>query len=151
MAQHGGYRAPAQPAAVSGPGSLSQRTDGGPAQGAKVLPDAQYGEAQQFAQDQAGAPMAAAPSPQAPGGLSVTRERPAFGADSLSPDEPVTNGAAVGPGAGTEALGFDQRMASSTARIQAYLPLLVNLANDPSATPEARAFVSYLLNARASG
>lgn len=27
----GGYRQPADPASVSGPGALSQRTDGGPA------------------------------------------------------------------------------------------------------------------------
>lgn len=41
----GGPRRPTNPAPVSGPGAMSKRTDGGPAQKLRDLPDAQYGEA----------------------------------------------------------------------------------------------------------
>ncbi len=42
MAEQGGYRAPSSPAPVSGPGALSQRTDGGPTQGAKYVSGLPY-------------------------------------------------------------------------------------------------------------
>ena len=37
MAGRGGYQAPTNPAAISGPGALSQRTDGGPTQPAQYM------------------------------------------------------------------------------------------------------------------
>jgi hypothetical protein len=40
----GGYQKPSKPASVSGPGKLSRRTDGGPAQKLRDIPDAKYGE-----------------------------------------------------------------------------------------------------------
>ena len=47
MALQGGYRKPENPAPSSGPGALSQRTDGGPAQGAKYIPGLPYGQGQE--------------------------------------------------------------------------------------------------------
>jgi hypothetical protein len=51
----GGYRQPSKPAATSGPGSLSERTDGGPGsakiplkQPIRRLPDADYGANKKF-------------------------------------------------------------------------------------------------------
>lgn len=44
----GGYQRPSNPAPVSGPGAMSKRTDGGPVQKLRDLPDAQYGEAATF-------------------------------------------------------------------------------------------------------
>lgn len=51
----GGYRQPSKPAATSGPGALSQRTDGGPGsakiplkQPIRRLPDADYGANKKF-------------------------------------------------------------------------------------------------------
>lgn len=62
----GGYRKPTNPAPVSGPGSLSRRTDGGPAQVVSTAPNQPYGEAKQQAAQQAIQPMgAAAPLPPA--------------------------------------------------------------------------------------
>ncbi len=97
MAGRGGYQAPANPAPVSGPGALSQRTDGGVGQPVRDLPDAKYGENKAFTEQQQGAPLAGA-SPAMP---------PIVGLDAPSqrPDEHVTTGVPVGPGAGPEALG----------------------------------------------
>jgi len=92
----GGYQPPAKPAPVSGPGALSQRTDGGPGQPVRTLPNAGYGESKAFVDQQQGAPLA-----QAPGLPPVVP----LDAPSNRPDEPVTTGAPLGPGAGPEALG----------------------------------------------
>jgi hypothetical protein len=105
MAGRGGYQAPAHPAAVSGPGSLSQRTDSAPKMNMTGLP---YGDNAELATQQAGAPMART-TPQSTGGGP-----PAAGgggpsilgldAPSARPDEPVTAGVDIGPGPGSEAL-----------------------------------------------
>ena len=98
MAQQGGYRKPENPAPVSGPGALSQRTDGGPTQGAKYMPGMPYGEntmAQQTA-----APMAglAEPTPmEMPTPLMAPTSRP---------NEPVTSGIDRGDGVGSTALNL---------------------------------------------
>ncbi len=63
----GGYRKPENPAPMSGPGALSQRTDGGPAQGAKYISGLPYGQGQETYNQQTAAPMAAGQSmPSAP-------------------------------------------------------------------------------------
>jgi hypothetical protein len=101
VAGRGGYQPPARPAAVSGPGAASARTDGG--QPMATMPDAQYGEEKTFHDQQAGAPLASAGPPTGPGGpagpMPVGLDQP-----SQYPDEPVTAGAASGPGPGPEAL-----------------------------------------------
>ena len=93
---HGGYRRPEHPAAVSGPGKFSQRTDGGPgdSQPIRYVPGMDYGGGQELMDIQAGAPMAADSGP------SVIP----FHAPTQRPDEPVTHGAPVGAGPGPEAL-----------------------------------------------
>ena len=55
----GGYQRPTNPAPVSGPGALSQRTDGGPSQPIREIPAEQYGDRQANADLQRAAPMAA--------------------------------------------------------------------------------------------
>lgn len=105
---------PARPAMVSGPGQLSRRTDGGPNQKLRELPDAQYGEAKTFRDLQKGAPLAQ--TPQSGQASPTNNGRPTavkpnltpLSAPSTNPDEPVTTGAALGPGAGPEALGINQ-------------------------------------------
>lgn len=122
----GGYREPANPAPVSGPGALSQRTDG---QGVRRLPNAAYGESAQFEADQAGAPMA---------GAQITP----FDAPTARPGEPVTAGAAMGPGMGPEAAGIQTNLTAADA--QAMAPLLKSLeiiANLPNSNPSTRNFV----------
>src|SRR5687768_16582257 len=78
-----GLSTPAKPAAVSGPGELSQRTDGAfgknpsnATQAAQHIPTKTYGDSKQLTEQQMGAPMASAaatpvtggsPSPSTPG------------------------------------------------------------------------------------
>lgn len=100
---------------VSGPGSLSRRTDRGPAQKIATLPDAQYGEAATYRDLQKQAPLAQTPSapppsrPSSPGrgvsaGGAATGVTPIH-APTQNPDEPVTAGVDSGPGVGSAALG----------------------------------------------
>lgn len=105
--QQGGYRRPSNPAPVSGPGALSQRTDG---QGAKYMAGGQYGEGQEMMDLQTSAPMSKAPAQprmrQPRSGRQVVEEgmspTPLF-APTERPDEPITAGAPFGPGPGPAA------------------------------------------------
>lgn len=106
---HGGPRTPANPAPVSGPGSLSRRTDGGPAKPAYVngLP---YGEGQDFYDLQTSAPLGApnAATPRMKSGASSQGGAPSptpLFAPTARPDEPVTAGAPFGPGSGPSPMG----------------------------------------------
>ena len=98
MAQQGGYRKPSNPAPVSGPGSLSQRTDGGPTQPATYIPGLQYGQGQETYNNQVAAPMAGNPFPE------VEMPIPLM-APTSRPNEPITAGINRGEGPGTEAMG----------------------------------------------
>lgn len=100
--QRGGYQKPSKPAATSGPGALSQRTDGGsmefqglPHGDNKAINDlaASAPLAQAGAPGAAGAaPRRATPQPQGPDGIFGPTERP---------DEPLTAGVDWGAGAGS--------------------------------------------------
>lgn len=111
MAGKGGYQAPSSPAPVSGPGRLSRRTDGGPSQPIRQIPGGSYGDRKELTQLQQGAPLAQVPSlPTASqgggGAVSASPVTPIpLSAPTQRPDEPVTAGAALGPGPGPEALG----------------------------------------------
>jgi len=100
--QQGGYRQPSNPAPVSGPGALSQRTDGGAIDGMqpqapKYMPGLGYGEGQKNMDNEQAAPLAGAPvTPQLPT-IPLT-------APTQRPDEPITTGVDIGPGAGSEAM-----------------------------------------------
>jgi len=59
----GGYKKPNNPAPVSGPGALSQRTDGGPTQAAKYMPGLEQGQGQINMANQMAAPLAGTKSP----------------------------------------------------------------------------------------
>jgi len=104
----GGYQAPASPAPVSGPGSLSRRTDGGPGQPLRTLGDAQYGEEALYQEQQRAAPLAQDPSIPSPSPSDIAgagEDVIPFGAPTQRPDEPVTAGADAGLGPGSEVLG----------------------------------------------
>lgn len=102
--QHGGKRTPRNPAPVSGPGKLSRRTDGGPAQVNAQMTGMGYGENKDFMQIQEGAPMAATPKPKraskAPQAPSMSNGATPLFSGTQRPNEPVTAGADFGPGAG---------------------------------------------------
>lgn len=145
----GGPRKPSAPASVSGPGRLARRTDGGPGQVQRDLPNAAYGEQGAFQAVQGGAPLALAegalsPSSGGGGGMGGPMPVTPFGAPTAYPDQPVTSGAPVGPGVGPEALGLPNDEALQTEdrkAMLAYLPVLNFLANQPTAMPSLRAVV----------
>lgn len=96
MAERGGYRKPENPAPVSGPGSLSQRTDGGPTQPAMYISGLPYGQGQETYNQQTAAPMAGSPElvqQQLPNIVGL--EEP-----SQFPDQPISFGADWGAGPG---------------------------------------------------
>ena len=91
----GGHRTPSHSkAVVSGPGRYSRRSDG---QSIAQLPNAKYGEQQQFQADQHSAPMSATPpvgpptaggaAPAAPTPLLAPTQRP--WEDGLTPAGPI--------------------------------------------------------------
>src|SRR5262249_32095544 len=110
MAGQGGYQAPADPAPVSGPGRLARRTDSGPAQPLRALPDARYGGAKAVLDQQRAAPLpqTAPPPTTPPARRAMFPDRSAelvpASEPTRRPDEPVTAGASLGPGPGPEAL-----------------------------------------------
>jgi len=114
--KRGGYQKPSSPAPASGPGALSQRTDGGPAdsQPIRVAPGGGYGERADMADLQASAPMAKAPSIPS---RSMNVEATPFSAATERPDEPVTAGIDLGAGPGSAALGMQQPPAGSLSAV----------------------------------
>ena len=116
--QHGGKRTPRNPAPVSGPGKLSRRTDGGPAQVNAQMTGMAYGENKDFMEIQEGAAMAATPQPKrtakapqsAPAGPMSGGGATSLFSNTQRPDEPVTAGAPFGPGAGPAMLQTPNRV-----------------------------------------
>jgi hypothetical protein len=105
----GGYRQPMNPAPVSGPGSLSERTDGGAVDGmtqpAQRYAGFGYGENLALEEQQAGASMAGTPK------MSFA-DLVALDAPTQRPDEPLTAGINMGEGPGREALNLPNRTPS---------------------------------------
>ncbi len=93
MAQQGGYRKPNNPAPVSGPGSLSQRTDGGPTQPATYISGLPQGEGQATYDQQVAAPMMGAVKMEDIEGANVTTD---LSAPTEFPNEPIHHGASWG-------------------------------------------------------
>lgn len=113
---HGGYRRPNSPAPVSGPGQLSKRTDGGPVDGQPVqdVGGFEYGGRKEFREIQGAAPMnesGVAPTP-----VDFTPLQAA----SMRPDEPVTAGAALGPGEGPLPVVQQNRVGDLIAHLSQY-------------------------------
>lgn len=147
--------APARPAGTSGPGVYARRTDGGPAQQLRDLPNAKYGENQDYQALQRGAALAQTPGPGASSVPASPTQGPVnplagaivpFSAESQRPFEPVTAGAAAGLGPGPEALGISpaQVAQQDVSKLSAYLPILEFVANLPTSSPGSRLFVNYL-------
>lgn len=127
------------PAAVPMPGAMSNRSDLPPAQGAKRLPDAAYGEQKQFLADQNAAPMAKAQNPLA--------DIIPLSAETRRPNEFVTAGVNTGPGPGREILNLPNPAETQLADLSMmakYLPLMQSFANSPNSTGTMKAFTKYL-------
>lgn len=127
---------------VSGPGQFSKRTDTAVSDANNSLPNAQYGENQDYQDIKSAAPLAS-------GGNIASSFSSLFGnpassvtglnADSTMPDVPVTDGAAAGPGQGMEALSSTQ--GASTSSLASQLIALEFLANQPGSSDAARNLV----------
>ena len=130
------------PGAVSGPGPQSKRTDLPPkpaGQAARKLPNAAYGEQQQFQADQAGAPMAQARNPMA-GVVPLS-------APTNRPSEPVTAGINAGPGPGSEVLGLKTPVDTQLQDLSVlakYMPMFETFADSPESSGTTKAFIKYL-------
>ena len=160
MAGKGGYQRPTSPAPVSGPGSLSQRTDGGPAdtQSARYISGLPYGQGNEMLSLQQSAPMEASttPSPASPSQIATAPQQvmsapvqvTSINAPSNRPNEPVTHGANLGPGPGTESLGlFNPDVAAETnfrASMISYMPVLMHIASRPNTSPDTRRVIQQL-------
>jgi hypothetical protein len=107
--ESGGYRQPMNPAPVSGPAELSQRTDGGAVDGmtqpAQRYAGFGYGENLALEEQQAGASMAGTPK-------TSFADLVALDAPTQRPDEPLTAGINMGEGPGREALNLPNRAPS---------------------------------------
>jgi len=142
----GGYRQPGNPAPVSGPGALSQRTDGGPGQPVRAPSGGAYGERQALEQMQQAAPLAASAGGDvgAPPMEDVSASVVGFDAGTQMPETPVTAGAAMGDGPGLEALGLPNAPDDDLRRLVAYLPVFEAMANVPGSSKSARNLVRQL-------
>lgn len=132
----------------SGPGAFSKRTDKAVGAANATLPNAQYGENRDYQDIKSGAPMAAGgeAAPQfdlaslmGAGSPNVTP----MGAESAMPDVPVTDGAEIGPGAGTEALGLSSPPQNADA-LKAALVGAEWMANRPGSSDAARNLIRKL-------
>ena len=157
MAGKGGYQRPTSPAPVSGPGSLSQRTDGGPAskQAARYISGLPYGQGNEMMATQTAAPMEAssspAPAPQVAGGSETAAAAMPIvplHAPSQFPNEPVTSGVDAGMGPGSASLGLGaQDVAADNhfkTNLAAYMPVLMQVAARPGTSPETRNVIRQL-------
>lgn len=146
--RRGGYQKPRNPAPVSGPGPLSQRTDGGPGgkQPVRTPTGMGYGEAGALAEAQRAAPL-----PQSPGGAEGAdvptpdlAELLGFGEATQEPGTPVTAGADGGAGPGLEALGLTPQRDVDMERLVTWIPVLERMANVPGASKATRNFVRFI-------
>jgi len=97
----GGMRVPNNPAPVSGPGALSQRTDGGPTQPATYISGLPYGQGQATYDQQTAAPMAGDTTAQP--AIQLPEATPLM-SPTNRPNEPITSGINIGPGPGSEVM-----------------------------------------------
>jgi hypothetical protein len=139
MAEHGGYRKPSNPAPVSGPGKMSARTDGQPAQYISGLP---YGDGQAMMDLQRSAPMAAASTPTPTSTAPTAPPVTPMGAATERPDEPVTAGSPFGPGPGPSVVPSAKD--DPYLQLRAALPTLLKLADLPTTSPVTRNVIRYL-------
>lgn len=121
-------------AGAAGPGKFSVRTDG------LSLPSAGYGEGVQTQAIKQGAPLEKAPEVLGAQGSQVkaAAEKAApitpLYAPTERPNEPVTHGIAMGPGAGPEVLGIGTQARDNAEYVNAY-QLFQQLAANPGASP----------------
>ncbi len=118
---------------VSGPGQFSKRTDKAVENANLSTPNADYGEAKAATEQRQGAPMAGGGDFASMFGDPGSRVID-FAAPSTQPGVPVTEGAALGPGAGEAALGLPDQQSQDLESLLPYMPVLEFMANQPGAS-----------------
>jgi hypothetical protein len=139
----GGYRKPENPAAVSGPGAKSKRTDG--RQPVMDLPDAEYGGNKQFREIQQGAPLPQQGAPPAQGQPVDLSQIVGLDQPTQQPETPVTAGAQYGPGPGEEALGQRSPNAEDAKFMEKNLPVLLDIAQREDTPPGFKRWVRKIV------
>ncbi len=133
---------------VSGPGPYSKRTDTAVSNANTSLPNAKYGEAKAYEEQRTAAPMAKAegapPMSLQDMFAGMGQNVVPLNAESTQPDTPVTEGAALGPGSGMEALGMAPTPDPAMERNKMYIPALEFLANQPGSSDAARNLVRQM-------
>jgi len=144
MATQGGYRKPGTPAPVSGPGALSRRTDG------RVAEGFEYGMNKQINEQAASAPMAKAPQPRPASASRMMNASPLPGitpitAETTDPNDPITNGVPVGPGANSiPGMSSGPTQDPDINMIRDYYPMLEFWASQPGTSQATKDYVQYL-------
>jgi len=121
-------------------------------QAAKAMTGGQYGENKDMMEMQTSAPLNASPTYAATPSMGRPNMAPQgqqivpLDAPTQRPDEPVTTGINMGPGAGSEVMyANDQTLATEDRqRMITSLPTLAILAESPSASNAFRNYVRYL-------
>jgi len=140
---------------VSGPGSLSQRTDGGPQQVLSDVSGMPYGENQELEEMQSAAPMSASGQATARatrrGGAGRATQRAAqrmapLMSPTQRPDEPVTAGAPFGPGDTPSGPVFNQEYDEDVEMLKGYLPDLEAALTFEGTPKTFQYLVNYLRN-----
>jgi hypothetical protein len=133
---------------VSGPGPQAKRTDIGDVQKTRDLPNADYGEQQQYQAQQAGAPLAADQGGQQNfGGMDAAHQAALqqitpLSAPTQRPGEPVTAGAASGPG--PNSMGLPNMPQQDMQQLQAYLPVFQFMAGQQGSSWALRNLVRQI-------
>jgi hypothetical protein len=124
--------APMNPlAGPAGPGKYATRTDN------LQMGSIAYGEGVETADIKSGAPLATTPNVKQG---AVTE----LYAPTERPNEPITSGINMGPGAGSDALMMNQMQQNDKDIVAKYLPSLSSMASTQDAPESFRAFVSFL-------
>lgn len=108
--QQGGYRKPKNPAVTSGPGALSQRTDGSPSQPATYISGLPQGQGEATYNQQLGASMYKAPQPEfvGLGAIDVTP----ISAETKFPDQDIMTGSSFSKGGDSALLNLPYQQPS---------------------------------------
>lgn len=132
---------------VSGPGPYSKRTDTAVSNANNSLPNAKYGEAKAYEEQRTAAPMAesagAPPMNLQQLFAGMGQNVVGLGEESQEPNTPVTDGAALGPGAGLEALGAPMPD-PAIERQKMYMPVYEWLANREGSSDSARNLIRQM-------
>jgi len=128
------------PANVSATGGAGQ--SGQPSRYISGMP---YGQGQQLMKQQQAAPMASTPKTSTPQLSNLPQVTP-LTAPTERPNEPVTTGIAMGPGAGPEALTLpsNEDTDQDKQRLMSYLPALEAAALSPNSSQAFRNYVRVL-------